>query len=1830
MAPTPGGSVAALSFLRPGAHLRARQLAVLCAGCSLALGAVGLVDALSGQRLFGGELLPQYIPMAVSTALLFLLFGWALALAVVGRSGEARPVVLIVLGVATLAGASVGVKALLGLGSLALEGPYLRLLALFSATPTPMSPVTSALFTLAGSGLWLLHFRAGQGAATWRNDVAGYLGVAICFVSLTLLGGYLHGAPFFYGTQVVPVAATTSAAFLLLGAGLVCAAGPGSMFLRAFFGDSVKARLMRIFPPCVALMFLFHPVVEIIVSKVFKVNADLLFSLQVTVLAALTTAVTALTVRLVGVSIDQETQLRQQAESTAIKESRINKVQAEIAQALIRPGVTLQALADILHRATTELTGSRFAFVSTINPVTGDNDVHTLTSMFAHGECDMDRDITFPRSGNGSYPGLWGHALNTLEPFYENAPASHPASSGLPAGHVPLERFLSVPVCYEGQLVGQIGLANPGRDYAREDLDTLQPLADLFALGVYRIRAEQEILAAKEGLEVTVLQRTQALGETNERLRREVADREMFQEALKESAALFKAVVEDQTELICRFRPDGTILFVNNAYARYFGKRPAELTGQNFYSFLTDQARDEVRALLAGITPDEPVQTIEHTVLMPTGEVGWHAWTNRGIFDAEGRLHAFQAVGRDITQAKESERALRELNERLEEKVRERTIQLEERTESILSINKNLQLQIETRRQAEEALEKSACDLQAKVRQISCLYELADILGDGALGREEMLRQAVEKVPSGWRRPEAVAAELVFDGESHRSPGYRKTELCLGHALRVFGVERGQLTVCGLVEPGGGAAFPEDELALFSGMVHQIERALESRLSQDVLTRSEQKFREFFDNAADAIFVHDVDGRILDANSSAGSWLSTTTENLRAENLLLLARQEDREAMAASFKSAAQGQPVLLQATLLRPDGQDIPVEFNCLALDYQGSPALFSSGRNIAKRLRDEGEILHRMETEALVAGISELLVNSSGEQFAVAFEHALGELGRFLRCEQVLVLGYSGQDGEVTDVAAVDEVAAVNNAGRFRKAHGWRAEGHEPLGAGIRSFARGLTPLLLEPLRAQEKLVLPEVDGLPAEAPGKALLLQAGVRSLIAVPMTIRGRLRGALLLAATSEGPHAGFSELGLLDNIALLLANAQEKQSVDRSLRESERLARSIIESLAANICVVDRAGVLTMVNKAWERFAQENAPAGAAGLGVGANYVEVCRKAAAAGEPLAAEAAEGLAAVLAGKRSSFSLEYSCHAPSEQRWFIMQAVPFAGGGSGAVISHRNITARVLAAESVRRSEERYRIIVETAQEGVLGVDAEAFVTYANPKMLTMLGYELGELLGRKLPEIIAPEDLELLRKKQKLRRQGVADQYELRYLGKTGARIWTVTSVTPVMGPGGEYLGSIGMSMDISDRVRAEQRIRKSEARYRSLVEAIQEGLLMLKADGAISYMNAPFARMLGRPASEMLGRPVENFVASESKAALAALLSPSGAEAGAREILWEHSSGRHIYSLFSLSTSKDEDGAATGYFAIATDTTDRKALESQLLHSQKLEAIGQLAAGIAHEINTPAQYVGSNVKFIKSAFDDILAVCGKTRQFMLAAMTTPPTKEGVEALAAHMAEHDIDYLEAEVPGAIAQTLEGVERISTIVRSVKQFAHPGAAVMAPADLNEAMRSTVTVSRNEWKYVADLDTELDEGLPLVVCMIGEINQVVLNLIVNAAHAIADALAKAEADAEKADADNADPAKRGAERKGRITLSTKYAAPWAEIRVRDTGLGIPPAVQAKIFDPFFTTKPVGQGTGQGLTISRSIVVDKHKGQLFFETTPGEGTTFVVRLPLEQNEGRA
>ncbi len=298
-----------------------------------------------------------------------------------------------------------------------------------------------------------------------------------------------------------------------------------------------------------------------------------------------------------------------------------------------------------------------------------------------------------------------------------------------------------------------------------------------------------------------------------------------------------------------------------------------------------------------------------------------------------------------------------------------------------------------------------------------------------------------------------------------------------------------------------------------------------------------------------------------------------------------------------------------------------------------------------------------------------------------------------------------------------------------------------------------------------------------------------------------------------------------------------------------------------------------------------------------------------------------------------------------------------------------------------------------------------------------------------------------------------------------------------------------------------------------------------------------------------------------------------------------------------------------------FLVLVNDVSDRKRaererdqMELQWRHAQKLESIGQLASGIAHEINTPTQYVGDNLNFLADSFEQIRSLLALEQR--LASQCEHHAE--LQPLAAEMqgalAAADAPYLMEEIPKALEQAIDGVARITTLVKAMKEFSHPGRKEKAPQNLNHAIENTVTVARNEWKYVADMRLELEAGLPEVPCFLSDFNQVILNLIVNAAHAIRD--------------------KAGREGKGVITIRSRRRGEWVEIRVQDTGAGVPPEIQERIFEPFFTTKSVGQGTGQGLAIARSVVVNKHGGTLRLESEAGHGATFIIRLPLTATLG--
>lgn len=398
--------------------------------------------------------------------------------------------------------------------------------------------------------------------------------------------------------------------------------------------------------------------------------------------------------------------------------------------------------------------------------------------------------------------------------------------------------------------------------------------------------------------------------------------------------------------------------------------------------------------------------------------------------------------------------------------------------------------------------------------------------------------------------------------------------------------------------------------------------------------------------------------------------------------------------------------------------------------------------------------------------------------------------------------------------------------------------------------------------------------------------------------------------------------------------------------------------------------------------------------------------------------------------------------------------------------------------------------------------------------------------------------------------------------------------------------------------IEDKTRnlylAQDELRANNDFMAGVLGSMESAVVVTDAEGIVIDVQGATESLTGRARDDLLGGHLGDLVAFD------------GAPTGPADLVGASVQAELITRAGTtpvlLATSRIRDEGAGEFVQLATDVSEQRRLEVELRHAQKLESVGQLAAGVAHEINTPIQFVGDSLNFIGEAVVDSLELIAAYRSLRDAVTEGAASTETVVALKDLEEELDIEFIEEEAPRAIERSREGIRRVAEIVAAMKQFSHPGGADLGPTDLNTILENTLVVAKNEYKYVAELQTDLGP-IPEVMANPGDIGQVILNLIVNAAHAIADRIA-------------------GTDQLGRIDVSTAVEANGVALTVTDTGGGVPAEIQDRIFDPFFTTKDPGRGTGQGLAIARSIVVDRHGGRLDLSVEPDVGSTFTVWLP--------
>jgi PAS domain S-box-containing protein len=471
--------------------------------------------------------------------------------------------------------------------------------------------------------------------------------------------------------------------------------------------------------------------------------------------------------------------------------------------------------------------------------------------------------------------------------------------------------------------------------------------------------------------------------------------------------------------------------------------------------------------------------------------------------------------------------------------------------------------------------------------------------------------------------------------------------------------------------------------------------------------------------------------------------------------------------------------------------------------------------------------------------------------------------------------------------------------------------------------------------------------------------------------------------------------------------------------------------------------------------------------------------------------------------------------------------------------------------------------------------------------------------------EMAQTFADSDRLVLSQKQTL-------QYENPITRPNGDEIVLETRKIPYFGPENELLGVIGISRDVTQQKKSEQALRKTKAEIEQLIASLSSILIVLSLDKRVLRWNPSAQLILGIPQEEAIGVPLADLDVKWNFAPIAHSIDLCEKDRDPKyldPINFKRVDDSDGYLGINISPIFEDDTELTGYILLGGDITERKTLEVQLTQMQKMKSIGQLAAGIAHEINTPIQYIGDNTSFLKKSLADLNNLIDQFCGLLDSVNQGKINAEQVQTINATISQIDLDFLRTEMPLAIDQSLDGIGRVSEITHAMKEFSHPGVVEKVALDINKAVENTITVARNEWKYVAEIKTDLTDNLPEVICLPGEISQALLNIIVNAAQAIGEVN------------------QNSPEKKGIIAIKTNQNGEWFEIHIADTGPGIPESVQPHIFEPFYTTKEVGKGTGQGLAIAYNIIEIKHGGRLFFHSKQNRGTVFTIRLPIKPPE---
>ena len=541
------------------------------------------------------------------------------------------------------------------------------------------------------------------------------------------------------------------------------------------------------------------------------------------------------------------------------------------------------------------------------------------------------------------------------------------------------------------------------------------------------------------------------------------------------------------------------------------------------------------------------------------------------------------------------------------------------------------------------------------------------------------------------------------------------------------------------------------------------------------------------------------------------------------------------------------------------------------------------------------------------------------------------------------------------------------------------------------------------------------------------------------------------------------------------------------------------------------------------------------------------------------------------------------------------------------------YENLEAKIAQrTEELRTAEENLSTTLRSIGDAVISTDADGKVNFLNPIAENLTGWLQAEAYGRPLKEIfhIINEDTrqEVESPVTNVLREGVivglANHTIL--ISKNGKEIPLNDSGAPIRDKEGKLIGVVMVFQDVTEHRRAEQKLREKEELYRLIIETANDAFISINEKGEIVEWNRQAELMLGWLQGEVFGRLLEEIIipskyrSAHRKGIQHFLITGEGPVLNKRiEISALHRDGHEFPVELTVWPIKGSGGHS--FNAFIRDISERQQLHNQLIQSEKLVAIGTLAAGIAHEINNPVGFIGSNLSVLSKYLSVLISLLDMAKKLREAVLAQDAVKSMDKAKEMALMDENLNsqHIIQDVDPLLSESQEGIERIKKIVNDLKTFSRSDNGAIENLDLQPIVDAAVSLAWNEIKYKAELKKEYGP-LPLIQCDSQKIGQVIVNLLINAVHAIPE--------------------------KGVISIRTYLQGPWACIEIKDSGAGIPPEIMNKIFDPFFTTKGVGKGTGLGLSISHEIV-KKHGGRIDVQSHVGQGSTFTVFLPTATKE---